>query len=92
VWIVGIGFGLVTPVDRRVGEGLAEAERNVGPAIEIVTPSFQQHDTGGGVFGEPRGHHAAGRPGAHDDKIGFDDVLLPGHAVSPDADRSVAPW
>src|SRR5207248_4144993 len=28
-----IGLGFVAPVDRRVGKGLAEAERNVDPAV-----------------------------------------------------------
>jgi hypothetical protein len=32
----GVGLGLVAPVDRRVGEGLAKAERNVDPPVAVL--------------------------------------------------------
>jgi hypothetical protein len=80
----GIGLGLVAPVDRGIGEGLAEAEWDVDPAIGVLAAGFEQQHLGRPVFREPRGDRAAGRAGADDDEIGFDDVLRRRHVVLPD--------
>ena len=55
-----IGLGLVAPVHRRIGEGLAVAEGDVDPAIAVLAAGFEQNDTGCGVFGKSHCHDAAG--------------------------------
>ena len=79
----GIGLGFVAPVHRGIGEGPAVAERDVDPAVAILAAGFQQHDAGGGIFGQACGHDAAGGTGAHDDEVCLDCILLAGHGVSP---------
>jgi hypothetical protein len=79
----GVGLGLVAPVDRRVGKGLAEAKRDVDPAIGVVAARFEQQDACVAVLGEARGDRASGRAGADDDEIGLDCVALRGHAPLP---------
>ena len=82
----GIGLGLEAPIDRRVGEGFAEAERDVDPAVGVLAAGFEQDDARARVFGEPRRDRAAGRAGADDDEIGLDRCLAlrpssPPHAL-----------
>ncbi len=76
---VGFRLGLVAPVDARVGDRLAVAQRNVDPEMPVVSAGFQQHDARCGVFGQSRGHDAAGRARADDDEVGVDGFLLRGH-------------
>jgi hypothetical protein len=71
----GVGLGLVAPIDRRVGEGLAETQRDVDPAIGVVPAGFEQQYPRARVFGQPRGDRAPGRAGADDDEIDLDRVL-----------------
>ena len=39
-----VGFGFEHPVDLRVGEGLAEAQRYMDPKVIVFAAGFQQHD------------------------------------------------
>src|SRR5437867_13382860 len=68
----GIGLGFIAPVDRRIGEGLAEAERDMDPAVLVLAASLEQHDPGRRVLAEPRCHRTPGRPGADHDEISLD--------------------
>src|SRR5205814_7222609 len=54
-----IGLGLVAPVDAGIGESLAEAERNMDPAVLVLAAGLQQHDPGMRVLAEPGRHRAA---------------------------------
>ncbi len=84
----GIWFGLVTPVHRGVGEGLAEAQRDVDPAVVVVPAGLQQHDAGGGVLAQPRRHDATRGAGADHDEVRFDYL---GHcSLSPPSRRVMA--
>ena len=78
-----VRLGLVAPVDRRVGEGLAEAERNVDPAVLVFAACLDQHNPSRRVFAETRRHRAAGRAGADHDEVGFDEILVRSHPISP---------
>src|SRR5207302_4043776 len=40
----GVGLGLVAPIDRRVRKGLAKAERDMNPAVAVLTAGFEQQD------------------------------------------------
>src|ERR1700730_5163462 len=42
----GVGLGLVPPVDRRVGESLAKAERNVDPPVAVLAAGLEQEHAG----------------------------------------------
>jgi len=68
---LGIGLGLVAPVDRRVGEGLTKAERDMDPAIGVVAAGFEQQHFYRRVFRQPRRDRAAGGAGTDDDEIGL---------------------
>ena len=72
----GVGLGLVAPVDARIGEGFAETQRDVNPAVLVLAARLQQYDAGRRVFAEPRRHGAAGRSGADHDEIGLDALRL----------------
>src|SRR5205085_4623785 len=75
----GIGLGLVAPIDRRVGEGLAKTERDVDPAIAVLAAGLEQEHARRRILAEPRRDCAPGRAGADDDEVGFDLVLLSCH-------------
>src|SRR5262249_22509156 len=78
-----IGLGLVAPVDRRVGEGLAEAERDVNPAVRVLAAGLQQRHAGVWVLAEPGCHGAAGGPGADHDEIRLNYSSARLHRVPP---------
>src|SRR2546423_6975791 len=78
-----IGLGFVAPVDRRIGKGLAEAERNVDPAVVVLAAGFEQKNARSRIFAEPRRDGAAGRAGADHDEIGLDRMELKGHPAPP---------
>src|ERR1700753_2876733 len=42
----GVRLGFKTPVDVAIGEGFAEAQRDVDPHVAVGTTGFQQHDLG----------------------------------------------
>src|ERR1700730_5513709 len=71
----GVGLGLVAPVDARIGEGLAEAQRDVDPAVLVLAAGFEQHHPGRRVFAEPRRDRAPGGSSTDHDKIGLDELL-----------------
>ncbi len=75
----GIGLGLIAPVHRGVGKGLAVAKRDVDPAVAVLAAGFQQHDARRGIFGQARGHDAAGGTRADHDKIRLERILQHGH-------------
>src|ERR1700730_14081099 len=80
-----IGLGLVAPVDAGIGEGLAEAQRYVNPAVLVLAACLEQEDPGRRVFAEPRRYGTAGGPSADHDKIGLDPfrkILLRRHLVA----------
>jgi hypothetical protein len=72
----GIGLGLVAPIDRRVGKGLAKTERNVDPAVAVLAAGLEQQHLRRRVLAEPRRYRAPGRACTDYDKIGLDLVLL----------------
>src|SRR4029077_19842628 len=74
-----IGLGLVAPIDRRVGKGLAETERDVNPAVAILAACLEQEHASCRVLAEPRRHRASGRTRADYDEIGLDLILLCRH-------------
>ena len=78
----GIGLGFIAPVHRGVGEGLAVAERDVDPAVAVLAAGFQQHDARRRIFGQPRGHDAAGGTRTDHDKIRLEQILRHGHCRS----------
>ena len=78
-----IGLGLVAPIDRRVGKGLAKAERDVDPAVLVLAAGFEQQHPRRRVLAQPRGDRAPGRAGADHDEIGLDHILLCGHPILP---------
>jgi hypothetical protein len=43
---LGVGLGLVAPVDRGVRKGLAKAERNVNPAVAVLAAGLEQEHAG----------------------------------------------
>jgi len=45
-----VGLGLIAPVDARIGEGLAKAQRDVNPAVLVLTARLEQQDLGRRVF------------------------------------------
>jgi hypothetical protein len=79
----GIGLGLVAPIDRRVGKGLAKAERDVDPAVALLAAGLEQEHARRRVFAEPRRDRAPGRACADDDKIGLNDIISSGHLSAP---------
>ena len=78
-----IGLGLVAPIDRGVGEGLAKTERNVDPAVAVLAAGLEQEHAHRRILAEPRRDCAPGRAGADDDKIGLNDVISSGHLSTP---------
>jgi hypothetical protein len=85
-----VDLGLVEPVDLRVVERLAEADRGVDHDVghelagllerPVVAPSLEQHDLVPAALAQPCREHAARAPGADDDvvrvKVGGHGVLL----------------
>src|SRR6266446_9248730 len=67
-----IGLGLVAPVDAGIGEGLAEAQRDVDPAVLVLAARLEQHDPGRRVFAEPRRYGTACGSGTDHDEISLD--------------------
>ena len=76
-----IGLGLVAPVDRGVGEGLAEAERDVDPAVCVLAAGLEQQDPGRRVFAQPGGNRAPGRTRADHDEIRLEPLLCLIHQI-----------
>src|SRR5262249_11891754 len=67
---LGLGLGLVAPVDALVGDRLAVADRDVDPRMRAIIAPRLEHDDGAGRIGrEPIGENAAGGAGADDDVI-----------------------
>ena len=95
----GVGFGLVAPVDARIGESLAEAQRDVNPAVRVLAAGLDQHDAGCWVFAKSGCHRAAGGPGPDDDEISLEPLgsiqlgrhLVPFHLSTP-AGGTLAAW
>src|SRR5207253_6546975 len=65
------------PIDGGIGEGLAEAQWDVDPAVLVLAAGFEQHHPGPRVLAQPRRHRAARRPGADNDEISLDHLLRP---------------
>jgi hypothetical protein len=78
-----VGLGFVAPIDRRVGKGLAKAERDVNPAVAVLTAGLEQQHPCRRVLTEPRRHRAPRRTGTNDDEIRFDQILSRHHCVFP---------
>ena len=57
------------PVDSRVVEGLAVADRHPDPEAAVAAAGLEQQHPEPPVRGQPVGQHAAGRPGADDDVV-----------------------
>src|SRR3954471_22220668 len=72
----GVGLGFVAPVDRRVREGLAKAERDMDPAVAVLTAGLEQQDPRRRILAEPRRDRASRRPGPDHDEVGLALVLL----------------
>ncbi len=64
-----IGFGLVTPIEFRMVEGLAVADRHPDPEIEVGTARLEQQHPHRGIGAQPVGENATGRTRADDDKV-----------------------
>src|SRR3954471_16077816 len=64
-----LGLGFVEPVDLRVGEILAVAERHVDPDIAILAARLEQQHAMLAALGEAVRQHAARAAGAHDDEV-----------------------
>ena len=78
-----VGFSLVAPIDRGIGEGLAETERDMDPAVGVLAAGLKQDHSRRGVFAEAGRDGAPGRPRAHDDEIGLDHLLPHVHLTAP---------
>src|SRR5215469_2113694 len=78
-----IGFGLVAPIDRGIGKGLTETERDMDPAVGVLAARLDQHDARRRILGEARRHRTARRARANDDEISLDLILLGGHCLAP---------
>ena len=65
----GVGEGLEAPVDRRVEEGLAVADRGLDPEAEIAAAGLDQQDRAARIGAQPVGDHATGGPGPNDDVV-----------------------
>src|SRR5690348_1435199 len=78
-----IGLRFVAPIDGWVDKGLAEAERNVDPAVVVLAAGFEEKDARCRLFAEPRRDGATGGAGANHDEIGLDRVELNGHPAPP---------
>src|SRR5262249_31421638 len=89
----GVGFGLIAPINRRVGKGLAKAERNMDPAVAVLAARLEQDYTRRRIFAQPRRHRATGRPRANNDEIRLDPFLFCRHRRLPfeSRDQHIAP-
>jgi len=66
---VGLGLGVVAPVEHAARVRAAEAERNVDPRMAVAAAGFEQQHRGSAGLGQPVGQHAAGRAGTDDDVV-----------------------
>jgi hypothetical protein len=64
-----IGFGAVHPVDLRIEEGLAVAQRHLHEKAPVVTTSLKHQDLVAAGRRQALGHDATGRTGADDDEV-----------------------
>ena len=64
-----VGFGLVVPVDGRVEEGLAIAERHLDEEAAVGAARLQHQHRVAAVRRQALGDDAAGRAGADDDEV-----------------------
>ena len=65
----GDRVGIVHPVDARIEEGPAIADRQLDPDRPVGSPRLDQQHARLAVRRQPVGQHAAGRPGADDDIV-----------------------
>ena len=70
---VGLGLGVIAPVEHVVFVHLAHAERDMDEWMEVAPAGFEQQHARGGVLAQPVGQHAPGGAGADDDVV----VALP---------------
>src|SRR5205085_9018158 len=68
---VGIGVGVVAPVDAVAPHRLAVADRQMDPRRGVARTGFEEEDADGGIFAQPGRENAAGRPRADDDVVEF---------------------
>src|SRR5579883_3040408 len=66
---LGLGFGLVEPVELAITEQLAIAERDMNPGIAILAARLQQQHAVPPRRAQPVGEHAPGRAATDDDII-----------------------
>jgi hypothetical protein len=57
---VGLGLGVVAPVEHAARVHAAEAERNVDPRMAVAATGFEQQHRGGAGLAQPIGQHAPG--------------------------------
>ena len=65
----GLGLGAVHPVDARLEEALAVADRHLHPETLVAAARFEQQHAVASARGQPVGEHAARGARAHDDVI-----------------------
>ena len=76
-----IRLRLVHPVDRRIIEQLAIAQRQVDVEPVVRAPRLQQRDVMLAALAQPVGQHTPRRASADDDVVGFQVRLSPGVGV-----------